>query len=459
VTLRTFPRCFVAFVIALLFLFPFSSLSLAGGSSNGQPLIGAKASGAVGGSGQPSTSDPTNLSATAPEALPFTTSDLVASFRVDGVYNLVGLGTWNGQPVTDTNRPTDFQAQLAATLNFFVPGATPNALYIQVSDVITTNNSTWWGTAFTNVTQTGVRFTLPSNVPDLASSATFSSAFANPSEELLVPGAACSDMTVQPLSDTPGYTLDLTGDGAFLINTASDIAEYGFVNFYCVWGGPVATRIRNGGIFQLTFPEGSNLRDAVAFNAMVASAEYGAGNQFIEGVRPQPPPPDRDGDGIADDVDNCPDTSNPDQADADGDGLGNACDTISPPDGDADGVPDASDNCPNAPNADQLDSDGDGIGDICDSTPLPDRDADGVSDDTDNCPDAANPDQADADGDGLGDVCDPTPLPGPKRSDYRNAGLFCKAERDFLGLQAFRHEYGTNPSRNNAFGKCVTRNQ
>jgi hypothetical protein len=34
---------------------------------------------------------------------------------------------------------------------------------------------------------------------------------------------------------------------------------------------------------------------------------------------------DQDGDAVADDVDNCPDASNPDQADADGDGIGDAC--------------------------------------------------------------------------------------------------------------------------------------
>ncbi len=35
-------------------------------------------------------------------------------------------------------------------------------------------------------------------------------------------------------------------------------------------------------------------------------------------------------------------------------------------DRDGDGVPDESDNCPDHPNADQLDSDGDGVGDVCD---------------------------------------------------------------------------------------------
>jgi hypothetical protein len=57
---------------------------------------------------------------------------------------------------------------------------------------------------------------------------------------------------------------------------------------------------------------------------------------------------DSDGDGVCDDVDNCPATPNPNQEDADGDGVGDVCD-----------------NCPNTANPDQTDSNGDGIGDAC----------------------------------------------------------------------------------------------
>lgn len=81
-----------------------------------------------------------------------------------------------------------------------------------------------------------------------------------------------------------------------------------------------------------------------------------------------------------------------------------------PPDFDGDGVADAVDNCPSVPNADQLDSDGDGIGDVCDLCPHVaspnnhDEDHDGFGDICDVCPGVADY-QIDSNGDGVGDTC------------------------------------------------------
>jgi len=62
---------------------------------------------------------------------------------------------------------------------------------------------------------------------------------------------------------------------------------------------------------------------------------------------------DTDGDGVADDVDNCPTIPNPTQADEDNDTVGNACD-----------------NCPHVSNVSQAaDGDADLVGDACDPHP------------------------------------------------------------------------------------------
>ena len=108
--------------------------------------------------------------------------------------------------------------------------------------------------------------------------------------------------------------------------------------------------------------------------------------------------PDDDNDGVLDVDDNCVLAPNPDQADTDVDGLGDACEQ----DMDEDGIPDVTDNCALTPNSGQTDTDFDGLGNVCDT----DDDGDGLDDLVDNCPMMANPKQTDLDQDGQGDVCD-----------------------------------------------------
>ncbi len=209
---------------------------------------------------------------------------------------------------------------------------------------------------------------------------------------------------------------------------------------------------------------------------------------------------DTDGDGVLDDGDasgtvgdkpctagatancddNCPVVSNADQADADGDGVGDVCDGCPsdpnkfapgtcgcgvaegtcPPGGgggggggpppnndtDNDGVLNTADNCPTTSNPEQEDEDGDDLGNACD----PDDDDDGADDEVDNCLAVANPNQANADDDDLGDACDDDddgddlndvddncPLvvnPGQEDSDSDGDGDACDGDEDGDGV-------------------------
>lgn len=141
------------------------------------------------------------------------------------------------------------------------------------------------------------------------------------------------------------------------------------------------------------------------------------------GIDGHPSDGDMDGDGFADDADNCPDVWNPSflgdasgvQADSDHDGLGDACDpcplnpdtrcaATSPDDLDGDSVVNAADNCPLIYNPAQSD-----------------RDLDGTGDDCDVCPDAYNP---------MGGACPVSihSVRNPADPDYLPAGTSVRFE-------------------------------
>ncbi|MCC6810111.1 MAG: thrombospondin type 3 repeat-containing protein [Deltaproteobacteria bacterium] len=164
---------------------------------------------------------------------------------------------------------------------------------------------------------------------------------------------------------------------------------------------------------------------------------------------------DHDGDGLADEADNCPCVANEAQTDKEHDGIGDACEAAPAcidvanegaaglRDVDCDGVPDACDNCPALNNPGQENSDNDqalvpplGAGDACDV--CPDSRTIGVANDPndpdndcvptvatteamDNCPVVANPTQTDKDKDGIGDACDLCPT-------YKDATGACPEE-------------------------------
>jgi hypothetical protein len=146
---------------------------------------------------------------------------------------------------------------------------------------------------------------------------------------------------------------------------------------------------------------------------------------------------DRDEDTVLDGLDNCPAVSNPDQADTNTNGIGDACEQAGV-DSDGDGVDDAADNCPGTPNPLQEDFDGDSQGDACDSDDDNDGLADSVETDTgvfvspgDTGSDPLN---ADSDGDGLQDGTEVALGLDPNTPDALPVPALSPAARLLLGL-------------------------
>lgn len=222
-------------------------------------------------------------------------------------------------------------------------------------------------------------------------------------------------------------------------------------------------RIQPGRLMK-TFPSRSSLFSRRTLSSLFAVVLMAGALAACSGEEAA----DADGDGVADDSDNCVDTPNPGQNDTDGDGLGDECDNApsaanpDQTDSDDDGVGDAGDNCPMVANAEQKDGDGDGAGDACDNCPevenpeqtnsdeddlgdacdncamttnpeQKDQDLDpddtsklkpdGIGDACDVCPPIYDPDQADMDGDGTGDACDSCIPGGPKTKVNYGAGM------------------------------------
>lgn len=111
----------------------------------------------------------------------------------------------------------------------------------------------------------------------------------------------------------------------------------------------------------------------------IPKVEEAAAPLPVEPQKPCPEPADRDGDGILDEVDACPDQAGTPNSDPSQHGC------VPPPDSDGDRIVDSEDSCPNEPGVKSAEPSLNGC-------PAPkDADGDGVLDESDACPAQAGP--------------------------------------------------------------------
>jgi OmpA-OmpF porin, OOP family len=133
--------------------------------------------------------------------------------------------------------------------------------------------------------------------------------------------------------------------------------------------------------FKLYIERNSYLQAGYVHGIPLSGTDSGYGFQTMEhrafiGFAFEPSIGDRDGDGIKDDVDQCPDDPEDRDDFEDSDGCPD-------PDNDRDGILDVDDDCPLIPE----DRDGDEDEDGCPEHGINDRDGDGIVDEKDQCPD------------------------------------------------------------------------
>jgi OOP family OmpA-OmpF porin len=230
-------------------------------------------------------------------------------------------------------------------------------------------------------------------------------------------------------------SLDLVGEtyGTSLLGTASDSKQ--LLSQEAVGGIKLFVE-RNSFLMM-----GGGTRITTGFQA--------ADLRLILGFVFEPSIGDRDGDGIKDDQDACPD----DPEDFDGFEDADGCPD---PDNDKDGIPDVDDRCPNVPE----DFDGDQDEDGCPEGDVDgDRDGDGIPDSIDRCPDepedrdgfqdADGCPEPDNDKDGILDVDDQCPNDPENFNGFQDEdgcpdqGLVVVEGSDLVILQKVQFETGS----------------
>lgn len=206
-------------------------------------------------------------------------SERLATWHVDGLWDLEGLGSWNGSPVSSTNMPSDGVRQLSADVSMYAVQGNSSQLFMRVHNVITTQGANWFGSDgfLGDHALTSVQVTLRSGSGVNLLPSTISAEYAQEGQALLY-GTSSSTAHADPLANTVGWTSAI-GVAGFGVNCAAFPAN-AMVSYGLYWGP--TSRIRGGGVFLIDFG-GVPLID-IDWNLSSASVGFGNQSQVFGGV-------------------------------------------------------------------------------------------------------------------------------------------------------------------------------
>jgi len=209
------------------------------------------------------------------DVLDFSSPDfvLLTALHTDGSLVVDPSWTWNGAPLSDTNHPSEANLRLQSDINLYSSLSDPALMFVQVTNISTTQGAFWFGSAIPATVQTGIRLT---GIPLGLNTPLFGDQYANSGQALMCCGP--SELTTT-LMNTPGYVLATSGDG-LLIHTMTG-TDYGFSSLSAsLRQEDIQPRIFGGGVFSLNFGSGMNL-STQDWSLVQAGAEYGGGRQFV----------------------------------------------------------------------------------------------------------------------------------------------------------------------------------
>ena len=194
--------------------------------------------------------------------------DRVASYHIEGLYDMVGLGWWNGQPVSETNQPDPWIRRLAADVSCYRDTENDHALWITVTGAVTTQGASWWGAPSRDIQLSGLGFGF-STPTGRAIATNYRGDFALAGQQVLTSSGSTA------IDSTPGYGLTIAGETTWI--RCSSGTDYALTSFGSVTGLTVLT---GSAVFQLDMDQSVQ---SIDWTRTSLQGRFGIDHQFVDG--------------------------------------------------------------------------------------------------------------------------------------------------------------------------------